>query len=84
MDRSRLPDLELLTSVMNDDTVPAQRRKRAFEQYKKIMQQMGDKKLREMRERLRKANDIGDHKEQAKIIAQIKEYTGEEHEYIQN
>lgn len=78
MDKTRLDDLELLTSVMNDDSIPLQRRKRAFEQYKKIMGQLKDKKLAAMRERLRKAAYHQDQLEQKKIASQIKDYMDEE------
>lgn len=75
MDNSRDHDLAELSKRMNDPTKPMWVRKSAWRTFNKILSQVSDKKLVELRHRLIRANIASDVAAVAKIELQIKDYT---------
>lgn len=78
VDKARILDLEELKEDFENPRLTAETRKQAFRAWKKIMNQVKDPQLAEMRERLHLAGDAKDRYEVWKIRNQIKDYLGEE------
>lgn len=78
--RDRESQLIGLNRKRNDWTLHRSFRNDADKAYNKIRNQLADKKLVAMRERLTKAAQAGDRYVMAKITAEIKDYMGEDRE----
>lgn len=74
MDNSREHDLWILSRRMNDAMRPLWARKSAYRAYTKILDEMSDRKLVELRHRLIRANRASDINEAEKIELQIRDY----------
>ncbi len=72
--------LENLNKVRNDPTKQRWVRRSADRAHARIRDQLKDRKLMAMRERLIKAARAGDAKEQAKIQQQMRDYEGHDKE----
>lgn len=76
----RAGELDRLNRDRNDPKLPKFVRQQADKAHAKIVEQLKDKKLMRMRERLIKATQAGDQHETDKIQKQMREYTGEDKE----
>ena len=76
----RAGELERLNRDRNNPKLPHIVRDRADRAYAKIVEQMKDKKLMSMRERLINATRAGDMDAARKIQLQMRDYTGEDPE----
>ena len=76
----RTGELERLNNDRNDPKLPKFSRLQADKAHFKIVEQLKDKKLMRMRERLIYANQAGDMHEIDKIQKQMRDYTGEDRE----
>ena len=73
-------ELAKLNRERQDVLLPMQRRRAADRAYRKIANQLRDKKLMGMRMRLVGAARAGDAREQHKIQMQMRDYLGEDKE----
>ena len=78
IDSSRIRDLIQLKEWMNDPTMSIPRKQMFKRTYDKIISQLNDRKLAQMRERLTKATFAEDKVDMWKITNQIKDYSKEE------
>lgn len=79
MDNSRDHDLIALHKRFNDFSLPKLTRTRAWRSFNKILAQVRDKKLVEMRHRLVRAKLANDSDAADKIELQIEDYTKDRH-----
>lgn len=77
MDKSRIKDLAQLERLINDPSKSSVSRRGADKARKNIIEQIKDKKLQLMRERLIKASEASDERAEWKISNQIKDYMNE-------
>lgn len=78
IDASRLKDLEMLKTLMEDYTKPMKARQVASRTHDKIMREIKDPVVSKLRERLVKATYAEDKKEIWKISNQIRAHLKEE------
>jgi hypothetical protein len=78
IDSAREKDLYMLNRKLNDPTIPVADKRRYNVAHKKIMVQLKDRKLSQLRERLTRAYFAEDKLETWKITNQIKDYLGEQ------
>lgn len=73
-------ELKRLYEQIHDASLPPRRRLAADRTRAKIMDQLRDRRLMGLRERLIKATQAGDQLEQHRITAQMRDYLGEDRE----
>lgn len=75
MDGSRDDDLRALKARMEDQLLPLGERRRAWRSFNKILVQLKDKKLIDLRYRLVRAHRADDADVAEKLVDQIHEHT---------
>lgn len=79
IDTAREADLAYLKNIRDDWNVPTFERRMASRTFDKILSQLNDPILANLRERLMKAGLAQDKKEMWKLTNQIKDHLKEEH-----